>query len=366
MADKEFLEKLLSLVESKKASDLHIRAGSSPILRIDGKLIPSDFPATNDKDTENLLLLMMDDKQKDIFYKNNECDFSYTSSLSNRFRVNAFRERNNVHICMRVVPKEPPRFENLNLPPIVEKLCEHRRGMVLITGTTGCGKSTTLAAMVDRINSTRTAHIVTVEDPIEYIHSDKKSIITQRELGMDTFSYHDALRNVVRQDPDVVLIGEMRDLETVSAAITAAQLGHLVLATLHTIGSVQTISRIIDLYPPHQQNQIRYQLADTLRGVVSQRLLPLASGQGRIPTVEVLVVTALIRKMIEENNLSEIVKQIKQGEYYGMQTFNQALIKLYNDKKVTLEDALAASSNPDELKLILRGVEGGDTTSLFR
>ena len=239
----------------------------------------------------------------------------------------------------------------------MSQIADNRRGLVLVSGTTGCGKTNTLAAIINHINVNRSENIITIEDPIEFIHNDNKSIISQRELGFDTLTYIDALKNVVRQDPDVVLLGEMRDIETVSTAITAAQTGHLVLSTIHTVNASQSINRILDLFPPHQQNQIRYLLADTLKAVVSQRLLPHASGIGRVPAVEVLIVTPLVKKMIEENNLGEVANLMKQGQYYGMQTFNQALIKLFQSGEVKLEDALNAASNPEELMLAIRGVQ---------
>ena len=256
---------------------------------------------------------------------------------------------------MRFVPTEIPSFEALHLPTVIRKIADNQRGIVLVTGTTGCGKSTTLASMIDYINSTRPVHIITLEDPIEFLHKDKLSVVSQRELGMDTTSYLEALKHIVRQDPDVILIGEMRDTETMAAALTAAQTGHLVLSTIHTIDAIQTVTRIVDMFPPHHQNQIRLQLSDTLKGVISQRLLQNVKG-GMMPACEVLVVTALVRKFIEQNTMSEILQAVKQGAYYGMQTFNQALLNLYNAGNVSLEDALAAATNPEELMMNIRGI----------
>jgi twitching motility protein PilT len=256
---------------------------------------------------------------------------------------------------MRYVPVEIPSFETLNLPQVVKKIADNPRGLVLVTGTTGCGKSTTLASMIKHINSTRTNHIITLEDPIEFLHKDKLSIISQRELGIDTTSYSEALKHIVRQDPDVILIGEMRDTDTMAAALTAAQTGHLVLSTIHTIDAIQTVTRIVDMFPPHHQNQIRLQLSDTLKGVISQRLLANIKG-GRVPACEILVVTALVKKFIEQNTMSEIMQAMKQGAYYGMQVFNQSLLALYNSGNISLEDALAAATNPEELMMNIRGI----------
>jgi twitching motility protein PilT len=252
-----------------------------------------------------------------------------------------------------------PNFTELNLPPVMEKFCKLSRGLVLVCGPTGSGKSTALAAMISRINQDRAEHIVTIEDPIEFLHRDTKSIISQRELGTDTISFSEALKHVLRQDPDVVLLGEMRDLETTSTAITAAQTGHLVLSTLHTTDAVQTINRIVDLYPPHQQQQVRYQLADVLKGVMCLRLISHSRGVGRIPTCEVLVVTALVRKAIADNKMQDVQEAIRQGQYYGMQTFHQSLLKLYKDGHIKLDDALEAASNPEELMMAIRGITQG-------
>jgi len=293
-------------------------------------------------------------------------DLSVSVPEIGRFRGNVFQQRGQINIALRIVPTAIPTIEELNLPVVVKNLCSRRRGLILVTGTTGCGKSTTLASMIDYINSERKAHIITIEDPIEFLHKDKKAVVSQRELGLDTTSYAEALKHVVRQDPNVILLGEMRDLETIAAAVTSAQTGHLVLSTIHTIDAVQTISRIIDMYPPHQQNQIRLQLADSLQGVISQRLLRRADVPGRIPAIEVLVTSALVKKAIEDNNFAELYNAIRQGHYYGMQTFNQALVQLYNEGKVRLDEALAAASNPEEVMLAVRGIETGvDATKSF-
>jgi twitching motility protein PilT len=354
----EITDLLQEMVE-KKVSDLHLRAGSPPIFRLDGRLMPSSYPIVTAEETERIGLALLNEKQKEIFQENHECDLSYTIEGVARFRINIFLQRGTVHIAFRRIPFEIPDFDELNLPPVLKKISENSRGLVLVTGPAGCGKSTTLAAIIDYINSTRAVHIITIEDPIEFLHRDKKSIISQRELGEDTLDYPSALKHIVRQDPNVILVGEMRDLATMSAALTAAQLGSLVLSTVHTIDAIQTITRIIDLFPPYQQNQVRLQLADTLKAVVSQRLLPRADGQGRVPAVEVLVVTPLVKKLIEENRIGEILDSMEKGDYYGMQTFNQALQKLYKKGIINLEDALASASNPEEFLLYIRGIDSG-------
>jgi len=350
---------LLREMVDRKVSDLHLRAGSPPIFRIDGQLVRSSYSVLSLQETEQIGLSLLNEKQKEIFRENHECDLSYAIEGLARFRVNIFLQRGSFHIAFRLVPFEIPNFEELNLPPVLKKISENDRGLVLVTGPAGCGKSTTLAAIVDYINSTRSVHIITIEDPIEFLHRDKRSIMSQRELGEDTLNYPAALKHIVRQDPNVILVGEMRDLATMAAGLTAAQLGSLVLSTVHTIDAVQTITRIIDLFPPYQQNQVRVQLADTLKAVISQRLLPKADGKGRVPAVEVLVVTALVRKLIEENKIGEILDSMGKGDYYGMQTFNQALQKLYSKRLVKLEDALATASNPEELLLYIRGIDSG-------
>lgn len=350
------LRDILSEMVTRNASDAHLRPGGPIVVRVDGVLMPLPVSLTL-QDTIRLSGALMNADQRTQFIDTHEVDLATSFENIGRFRVNIFMQRGLVNLALRLVPAVIPTIEQLNLPKAIETIAENHRGLVLITGTTGSGKSSTLAAIVNHINRTRAENIITIEDPIEFMHVDEKSIISQRELGIDTGSYLDALRTVVRQDPDVILLGEMRDLETVSAAITAAQTGHLVLSTIHTVSAAQTINRIIDLYPPHQQSQIRVLLADTLKAVVSQRLLRSATGTGRYPATEVLIVTPLIKKLIEENNLVEISSQMKQGQYYGMQTFNQALIELIKAGKVALPEALAASSNPEDLMLAIQGVQ---------
>jgi twitching motility protein PilT len=360
------IKPLLTEMLEKNASDLHVRANSPVVMRIDGELQVAEGRVVSGDDTEALADSMMNDLQKEVFSKHYEIDIGSSIEGLGRFRINIFKQRGLVNMAFRAIPLKIPTIEELKLPQVVKQIADNRRGLILVTGVTGSGKSTTLASIIEHINSTRSVHVVTIEDPIEFIHTDKKSIITQRELSIDTLSYPDALKHVVRQDPDVILLGEMRDLQTVSAAITAAQIGHLVISTLHTIDATQSINRIIDLFPPHQQNNIRIMLADTLKAVISQRLLPHSSGSGRVPAVEVLVVNALIKKLIEEKNTAEIANQIKQGQYYGMQTFNQTLIKLFKDNEIKLEDALNAANNPEELMLSIRGVQpGGENVADF-
>ncbi|MBN1383542.1 MAG: PilT/PilU family type 4a pilus ATPase [Elusimicrobia bacterium] len=356
------LNELLKITVSQKASDLHLRADMPAVLRINGKLNPIKDKVFTIEQMEKIAQSIMNDKQREVFMEKGECDLSYAAADIGRFRGNVYRQKGTVNIVMRCVPSEVPSLDSIGLPDSIKRIAENHRGLVLVTGTTGCGKSTTLAAMIDYINSSRSTNIITIEDPIEFLHKDKLSIISQRELGLDTLSYSEALKHVVRQDPDVILIGEMRDNETMAAALTAAQTGHLVLSTIHTIDAVQTVTRIIDMFPPHHQNQIRLQLADTLKGVISQRLLP-STKRGRVPACEILVVTTLVKKHIEQNTMGEITQAIKQGNYYGMQLFNQALLNLYNSGDVALEDVLAAASNPEELMMNVRGITSGSEST---
>jgi twitching motility protein PilT len=343
-----------------KGSDLHLRSGCVPYVRINGILQPLEEDPQfmfSEEDIKNFVFYITTPQQRQRFEAEKECDIGYNFENIARLRMNIFYQRGVINIAIRRIPFQIPNREELNLPEVVYKLAENVRGLVLVTGPAGSGKSTTLACMIDYINSTRAAHIVTIEDPIEFIHKDKKSIISQREVPYDTNSFISALRHVVRQNPDVILIGEMRDLETMQAALTAAQLGHFVLSTVHTVDAVQTINRIIDMFPPHQQNQVRLQLADTLKGVISQRLLPRKDKKGLIPAVEVLVVTPAVKKCIEERNLGDILNLMKQGKLYGMQTFNQALLELFKKGLVSLEDALQAASSPEDLLLAIKGIE---------
>jgi len=359
----ELVTSVLKTMVEKRASDLHVRAGNPLISRIDGNLVPIDKTIMTPDLVREMLFYMTSARQKKIFEVKHEVDFSFAVSGVGRFRGNAFQQRGSVAIVLRQIPTKIPGFNDLHLPAVMAKFCKLSRGLVLICGPTGSGKSTTLASMIQVVNEDRSENIVTIEDPIEFLYRDVKSIISQRELGTDTISFPEALKHVLRQDPDVILLGEMRDLETTSTAITAAQTGHLVLSTLHTTDAVQTINRIIDMYPPHQQGQVRFQLAETLRGVVCQRLIQHSRGIGRVPACEVLVVTALVKKAISENKMQDVQDAIKQGQYYGMQTFHQALLTLYKDGHIKLDDALDAASNPEELMMAIRGITSGTDTA---
>ncbi|MGM0440815.1 MAG: type IV pilus twitching motility protein PilT [Elusimicrobiota bacterium] len=358
MSNSKKLRKYLKAMNKAGASDLHLRVGSKPIFRIEGTLRQGkNFEKLSSEDIRKMAQEMFETENFEEFEKKNEVDLSYSAPGLSRYRVNVFQQRGNVNIVMRLVPPQVETIENLNLPVSLKKIASNSRGMVLVTGTTGSGKTTTIASMIDYINRNFSKHIITLEDPIEYIHRDIKSIISQRELGIDTYSYPEALRNIVRQDPDVIFIGEMRDSETIEAALRAAQMGHLVFSTLHTVNAMQTISRIVEVFPPHQQNKILLRLADSLTAVISQRLLPWKGKRGMIPAVEMLVITSLIQSLIEEENFSKIPKQMAKGDYYGMQNFNQALEKLYNEEKITLEAAKKASTNPEDLMLKIRGIQ---------
>lgn len=350
-------EELAAQMIERNASDLHIRSDSAAAYRIDGNIVKIEDSFFSAKDVEAIVDSLLDENKKNQLKEHNQCDTAISFGEKARYRLNIYRQRGMLNIAARVIPNDIPAFKDTNLPETILKIAKNNTGLVLVTGTTGSGKSTTLAAMIDHINETRASHIITIEDPIEFIHKDKKSIISQREIGIDTPNYSAALKHIVREDPDVILIGEMRDSETMAAALTAAQTGHLVFSTVHTIDAIQTISRIVDMFPPHQQNQVRLQLADTLKAVISQRLAPHSSGKGRRPVVEILIVTALVKKFIIENNLAEIVNSMKQGQYYGMQTFNQALLNYVKNHEVNLQDALELSTTPEELMLAIRGVE---------
>ncbi|MGZ4138898.1 MAG: type IV pilus twitching motility protein PilT [Actinomycetota bacterium] len=349
------IESLLRASAENMASDIHVRAGGPPYLRVDGDLIPVDVPPLAPEDSERLAFALMTDEQGRMFRQTNEIDFAYTLDGVGRFRVNAFRQRGLVGVAIRRVLPGIASFEALGLPPAVSALADERRGLVLVTGMTGSGKTTTTAAMIGRVNMTRACHIVTIEDPIEVMHEDLLSIIDQREVGIDTSDFHTALKYVSRQDPDVIFIGEMRDLETVSTALHAAETGHLVISTLHTIDATETINRIIDCFPPHQQMQARLSLAGSLKGIVSQRLLQRADGRGRIPAVEVMVMNGRIFDMIVNPDMtSQIERVIEEGEYYGMQTFDQHLMQLYKSGTVTLDEAIAAATSPHDFTVAIR------------
>jgi twitching motility protein PilT len=350
------IDAALRYVVERDGSDLHVKVPAPPMGRVDGELrpIPGAEPLGPEETEAALNHVLRDQRLREEFAQDGEVDFSYELPGVSRFRVNAYRQRGFVSIACRVIPFHVRTIEDLDLPPVIRTLAEEARGIILLTGTTGSGKSTTLAAMIDHINSTWSRHIVTLEDPIEYLHRDKLSIIQQREVGTDTESFARAMRRVLRQDPDVILIGEMRDEETVRTALAAAETGHLVLSTLHTLDATETINRIIDFFPPHLQQQARVMLASTLRGVVGQRLVPRASNTGRTAVCEVLVVTGRVQDLIlNPNETGRITEVISEGEYYGMQTYDQALLKLVMAGSITEETALEVASSPHDLKLML-------------
>ena len=350
---------LLKVMIEKGASDLHITTGSPPRIRIDGRLIPLDHPSLAPAETKALCYSVLTDAQKHKFEENNELDLSFGVKGLSRFRGNVFMQRGAVAAAFRTIPFQIKTFQELGLPEIVNDMVKKPRGLILVTGPTGSGKSTTLATMIDRINSERPDHIITVEDPIEYIHNHKKSLINQREVNSDTASFKSALKYVLRQDPDVVLIGEMRDLETIEAALTVSETGHLTLATLHTNSAVQTINRIIDVFPSHQQGQIRTQLSFVLEGILAQQLIARKSGQGRVLAVELLVPTPAIRNLRREDKVHQIYSMMQTGQdRFGMQTMNQSLFDLYTRGLLSYEDAIGRSSVPEELLTMIQRISG--------
>jgi twitching motility protein PilT len=354
------MHQLLKTLVDQGGTDLHITTNSPPQMRIDGKVLPLQMPPLGPADTKNLIYSVLTDVQKHRFEENLELDFSFGVKGLARFRANVFYQRGAVAGAFRTIPWEIRSFKDLGLPEIASKLCEKPRGLILVTGPTGSGKSTTLAAMLDKINSERHEHMVTIEDPIEYLHSHKRCIVNQRELHADTRSFAKALRAVLRQDPDVVLIGEMRDLETIESALRIAETGHLTFATLHTNSAAQTINRIIDVFPPHQQAQVRAQLSLVLEGILCQTLLPKSNGQGRALALEILIPNAAIRNLIREDKVHQIYSAMQVGQLrYGMQTFNQSLSALVLRRQISEELALSMSSSPDELREMLsRGAAG--------
>jgi twitching motility protein PilT len=353
------VDDLLRRAVETKASDLHLKVGNHPYLRIDGQLGPlTDVPRVTPEEMLSMAFSMMTNRQKQKFKETAELDMAYGVAGLGRFRVNVFQQRGNVGMVLRVIPTKIRSIEELDLPPVCDKICEEQRGLVLVTGTTGSGKSTTLAAMIDRINSTRTDHIITVEDPIEFLHRDKKGFVNQREVEVDTANFSTALRAALRQDPDVILVGEMRDLETIGTALLAAETGHMVFSTLHTLDATETIQRIIAVFPPPEQKQIRLQLAGTLKAVISQRLVRKSDGVGRVPAVEVMISTGYIRDCIINPDKTRMIRDaIAAGtSQYGMQTFDQSLYDLYTRQRITYEEAMSRASNPDEFKLRIQGI----------
>jgi len=354
------IDDLLRMAISFGASDLHLRAGAYPVVRVNGELKPlAGVNRMTQDETLEMAFSMMSNRQKQHFKEVYEVDIGYGVSGLGRFRVNIFQQRNSIGIVARVISDTIRGFAELGMPPIMNKIAEEARGLILVTGTTGSGKSTTLSAIVDYINQNRNCHIVTIEDPIEFLHKDKKSFITQREVDVDTRNFAEALRGSLRQDPDVILVGEMRDLETIETALVAAETGHLVLSTLHTLDASETLTRIISAFPPYQQKSIRIQLAGLLKAVVSQRLMKSAKGNSRVPAVEVMISTPLIRDyVLHEDKTSQIRDAIAAGtSQYGMQTFDQSLFYLYQSGLISLEEALRGSTNPDEFRLRLAGIQ---------
>jgi len=348
------------------ASDVHIKVGLPPIFRVNGALrFMKDIKPFDQNEVSKMALGIMNEWQKDRFIKSKEVDMGYEIYGMGRFRINIFQQRGKIRIALRIVPYKIKSLGELNLPNIIGKVALENRGLVLVTGTTGSGKSTTLATMIDMINQKRTCHILTIEDPIEFVHEDRKAVIDQREVGSDTVTFADALRSALRQDPDVILVGEMRDFETIETALTAAETGHLVMSTLHTVDAGETINRIISAFPPYHQQQVRLQLAAIIKGIIAQRLVPKADGLGRVPAVEVMVSTARTREcVIEKEKTNEIKDAITKGyTTYGMQSFDQSLMSLLKRGLITYDEALRQSSNPDDFALRVKGIlSGGDTS----
>jgi twitching motility protein PilT len=360
------LNEILTIAFKAKGSDVHIKTGLPPIVRIDGRLHPipnaqrlsPDFVA----DTANS---MMNDRQRRMFEENFEVDLAYAVPGLGRFRVSVYKQRGTVAMVFRSIAFIIPTLEGLNLPPIMQKICLEERGLILVTGTTGSGKSSTLAAMIDYINNQRTCNIITIEDPVEFLHRDNKSIISQREVGTDTPTFSAALKGALRQDPDVILVGEMRDYETIETAMTAAETGHLVMSTLHTMDAAETINRIIGVFPPYHQRQVRIQLASIIKAVISQRLVPKSDGKGRVPAVEIMLASARVRECIDDKDKTKQLNDaIAQGFVsYGMQSFDQSLMKLFSSKLITYDEALRQSSNPDDFALKVSGISSTSDAS---
>lgn len=354
------IDDLLKISVERGASDLHLKVGNHPVLRINGLLHPLvELKRLMQEDTIAMSFSIMNAQQKDRFKKEHEIDMAHSVPGLGRFRCNVFHQRGAIGMVLRVIPTQVKTISDLNLPLVLEKIADERRGMVLVTGTTGSGKSTTLAAMIDHINTHRIEHMITIEDPIEYLHRDKKSILNQREVGQDTNNFSTALRSALREDPDVILVGEMRDLETIETALLAAETGHMLLSTLHTLDAPETINRIISMFPPHHQKQIRIQLAAVLKAIISMRLIPRADQKGRVPAVEILVNTPFIQDCIVVPEKTKLIREaISTGvSQYGMQTFDQSLFFLYEKKFISYEEALKWASNPDEFKLKKIGIQ---------
>jgi twitching motility protein PilT len=357
------MEELLQLVFDRDGSDLHISPGVPPIIRINGKLVRTDYEPLTNEDTQRLIFSILSNEQRKNLEQTMELDCSYGVVGLGRFRVNAFRSKGGYAAVLRTITTKIPRFEDLGLPPLVRELCHKPRGLILVTGPTGSGKSTTLAAMIDNINATRAEHILTIEDPIEYVHPPKMSLVNQRELGADTRSFDNALKAALREDPDVILVGELRDLETIRLAMTAAETGHLVFGTLHTSSAMQTVDRVVDVFPPHQQQQIRVQISNSLVAVLSQTLVPKisneAKGRGRVMALEVLINTPAIANLIREGKTAQIYSAIQTGQKFGMQTLETCLKDLYFNKLIAYEDAISKTSRPEDLIRMIGAAPSG-------
>ena len=367
MTMNQILDHVLGAARQLGASDVHLKAGLPPVFRIKGDLRTlRDTPPLTAEVIGTFAVNLMSDRQREIFEKNHDADLSYGTPDGVRYRVNVFKQRGQTGMVLRIIPPEVPGFDKLNLPAVVSDLCKEERGLILVTGITGSGKSTTLTTMIDQINRSNASHIVTVEVPIEFMHKDRRSVVNQREIGFDATSFSAALRAALRQDPDVILVGEMRDEETIETALHAAETGHLVMSTLHTLDSVETVNRIIGMFPPHQQMQIRLALSAVLKGIISQRLVPRADGKGMVPAVEILVHTARTRELMEDpKRTREIRDAIANGRNpYGMMTFDQCLADLVHRRLITYETALSSSTTPDDFALQFRGVsKAGETVT---
>lgn len=347
------LTDIVNLGTEKNASDIHISVGIPPTFRIYGELVKIGDKPLTPENTKDLTMQVLNDYQRKTLEEKGELDFSYSNPGVGRYRVNAYKQRGSYGMALRIIPMEIPSMELLGLPPIVKDLSKLPRGLILVTGPTGSGKSTTLASMIDQINKERNCHILTLEDPLEYLHKHNKAIVNQREIGSDSLSFANALRGALRQDPDVILVGEMRDLETISIAITAAETGHLVLSTLHTLGAAKTIDRVIDVFPPHQQQQVRVQLSTVMQGVISQQLVPKAGNDGRVAAFEVMIATPAIRNLIREGKIHQVDTSIQTGSKFGMQTMDNSLVDLYKRRLITRDTALTQAFNQDEIRKYL-------------
>jgi twitching motility protein PilT len=348
------LEQLCRFAVDSQASDLFIKAESPPALRVHGRIVPTDLPALTSDDTKRLANSIMNEQQVEAFEGYHELDLAFTLADVARFRCNVYVQRGTNAMVLRIVPLEIKQIEELGLPKVLDDMSRPKQGLVLVTGPTGCGKSTTLAAMIDLINRTRYCNIITIEDPIEFVHDDRLAVVSQREVGIDTESFYDAMKFVVRESPDVILIGEMRDAETMRVALTASETGHLVFSTVHTTSAADTVERIVSIFPPHEKSQICLRLSTSLLGIISQKLVPRADGTGRVPAVEVMINTPTVSKLIEEGRASQIYSAMNEGGYWGMQTMNQSLVKYWRAGVVSEEDALTFAGNLTELKQMLR------------